>query len=295
MDLSLKIDEIQAKDLSKEIFRKNYFIPQKPLLIKGLANEFAAGKKWTIDYFRSIAGNETIELFDNRVKDHAHTTMVNPDLKMKLNDFLDIIEADQYTPLRMFVFNFFKLRPELKKEFPCPGIIDGYLGKFGYFFMGGKNTEVRIHYDVDCNNVLLTQFYGRKEVVLIDPNYSELLYKLPFTTQTDLDVKNPDLEKYPGLKHVKGYRFIQQPGDSVFIPSCWWHYMTYLEAGIAVSYRKFNSNPIRNLKGFVSLGITIPFDKTMNRLFKDRWHEMKRNSARRKADRIIARINGTLF
>ncbi|HQQ93310.1 MAG TPA: cupin-like domain-containing protein [Bacteroidia bacterium] len=287
MELELKIDEIQAADLTDEIFRNNYFIPQKPLLIKGLSRLYPAGRKWSLDYFRELAGEEEVELFDNRVEGHKMTTMISPDLKMKLGDFLNLISKDEYTPLRMFVFNFFKLRPQLKNDFPCPSFMSGYLDEMGYFFMGGKNTEVRIHYDVDCSNVLLTQFYGRKEVVLIAPEYTELLYRLPFTTQTNLDVNHPDYTKYPGLKHVKGYKFIQEAGDAVFMPARWWHYMTYLEGGIAVSYRKFNRNPLRNLQGFASLGIAVPFDKMMTALFKGAWSNLKKNMAIRRANRTM--------
>ncbi len=287
MDLSLEIDVIQASELNPEYFKLNYFDPQKPLLIKGLGKLPPAGKNWTIDYFRKAAGEDLIELFDSTNPEHKRTTSIKYDLKMKFTDFLDIIEKDVTTPYRMFVYNLFKQQPALRKDFPCPDIFKGFLDKMGYFFMGGKNTQVRIHYDVDYNNVLLTQFYGRKQVVLIEPKYTKLLYRLPLTTQTDVDITNPDYKSYPGLKYVKGYKFVQESGDALFMPSCWWHYMTYLEGGIAVSYRKLNKNPFRNLKGIASLTLLVPFDKLMSKLFKLKWFEYKKKIAIRRANREI--------
>lgn len=292
MNLSLKIDQIQASDLTETYFKKNYFLPQKPLLIKGLANQSPAGKKWTLDYFREIAGEEQVEVYDNRIEKHKRTTMIRPDTKMKLEDFLNIISKNEYTPYRMFVFNFFKLRPALRKDFLCPGLMKGFLDPMGYFFMGGKNTEVRAHFDIDCTNVLLTQFYGKKRVVLIHPMYSEFLYRLPFTTQTDVDIALPDYEKYPALKFIQGYEFIQEEGDAIFMPARWWHYMTYLEGGIAVSYRKLNSNPFRNLQGFINLCIIMPFDKMMSRIMSESWFSFKKGIAARKAAVAIRRIKG---
>ena len=35
LDLSLKIDIVQVSELSVDDFNRNYFIPQKPVLIKG--------------------------------------------------------------------------------------------------------------------------------------------------------------------------------------------------------------------------------------------------------------------
>jgi len=275
LDLSLKIDTVNANELSSDDFKKKYFIPQKPVLIKGLAYQQPAGKKWTIDFFRDEAGDEIVDVFDNRNKAHEKTTSYNGDRKIQLREFLNIIEKDEYTPLRMFVFNLFKLRKDLRKDFMCPAIFKGFLDKLGFFFMGGKNTEVRLHFDVDYNNVLLTQFHGKKQVVLIDPKYSALLYKLPFNTHSNVNLDAPDYDKFPGLNFVKGYKFIQEPGDAVFMPACWWHYNVYLAGGIAVSYRKLNRNPFKNLVGITSLSLLLPFDKMMTKIFDDKWFNYK--------------------
>ena len=286
LDLSLQIDTIQAADLTEKDFKKNYFYPQKPLLIKGLANQFPAGKKWTIDYFRKIGGHHTVEVFDNRKK-HDGSTYVKSDLKINLNEFLDIIEKDEYSPLRMFVYDMFKRCPELKKDFHCPDFFNGLLGNIGMFFMGGKNTEVPLHYDVDYNNVLLTQIYGSKRVILIEPKYSHLLYQLPFTTMSPVNLDNPDYDKYPGLHFVKGYKVIQEPGDGVFMPTKYWHYNVYLNGGIAVSYRKLNKNPVKSLNTLLSFGVTLPFDKVMTRMLGDKWFDYKKNKAESRAIELI--------
>lgn len=290
LQLSPKIDTIDIRDLTPEAFRKNYFLPQKPLLIKGLANMQPAGKKWNIDFFRTYCGDEMVDVFDNRNKLHEKTTTTKGDTQILLRDFLNIIEKDEYTPLRMFVFDLYKLKPELKKDFSCPHLFKGLLDKLGFFFMGGKNTEVRLHFDVDYNNVLLTQFYGRKSITLIAPEYTDLLYRLPFNTHSTVNLDAPDYEKYPGLNYVKGYRFVQEAGDSLFMPSRWWHYNVYLSGGIAVSYRKLHPNPLNNLWGLISLGIYLPFDKIMTRILKDNWFVYKQTIAKKKADKAIRRF-----
>jgi len=278
LDLSLQVDTIDASDLTKEKFKKEYFNKQRPLLIKGLAKQFPAGDKWTIDFFRQIAGEQTVEVFDNRKK-HDGTTYIKSDLEINLNEFLDIIEKDEYSPLRMFVFDMFKRCPELKKDFHCPDFFNGILGNIGMFFMGGKNTEVPLHYDVDYNNVLLTQIYGNKRIYLIEPKYSHLLYQLPFTTMSPVDLDKPDYEKYPGLNYVKGYTVVQEPGDGIFMPTKYWHYNVYLNGGIAISYRKLNKNPIKSLNTILSFLVTLPFDKVMTKMMGEKWHNYKKNKA----------------
>ena len=122
LDLSLKIDVVLAKDLSEDDFKRNYFIPQKPVLIKGLAYQQPAGKKWTIDFFRNTAGDEIVEVFDNRNKDHEKKTSTTADHKILLREFLSIIEKNEYTPLRMFVFNLFGLYTVAKIYFDVSNI-----------------------------------------------------------------------------------------------------------------------------------------------------------------------------
>ena len=70
LDLSMNIDRIKAKDLSNEYFYKNYFVPQKPLLIEGLAYEQPAGDKWNIQFFKQKYGDLMIDVFDNRNKEN---------------------------------------------------------------------------------------------------------------------------------------------------------------------------------------------------------------------------------
>jgi len=71
----------------------------------------------------------------------------------------------------------------------------------------------------------ITQFKGRKRVILFDNKYSEALYKLSFMVQRYIDPEQPDYNKYPGLKNVEGYETILEDGETLFMPSGIWYYM----------------------------------------------------------------------
>ena len=236
-----------------------------------------AGKKWTIDWFKKTMGDLQIGVFDNNVKKHLYSTTVNPDMKMDFGDFLDLITKDEPSTIRMFRYNLYKQNPILRKDFSCPSFIRRLnpMRRFGFMFLGGKDTDVRLHYDVDYSNVLLTQFYGRKKVILFPPEYSKFLYQVPFNTHSLVDVKNADFNTFPGLKHVKGYEIIQEAGDGVFMPSGHWHYNTYLSGGISVAFRKLAVNPKGLLKGIKFMTLTMPFDKTMNFFLGQNWFKKK--------------------
>ncbi len=281
MDLFKKIDVVN--NITPEEFNNHYFKKQIPVVIKGLANSTAAGKKWSLEYFTHRMGDTVIDLFDNSKKnpDSAYT---QPDLKMKLGDFLNILSKNEPTSLRIFLYNMFKHDPQLKKDFPCPKIFKGLLDDVGHMFFAGKNTKVRIHYDIDMSNVLHTHFGGRKRVVLVPPEYTRMLYCLPLNTYSLIDLDKPDYKKYPALHFIKGYDFIIEPGDSVFMPSGYWHYMTYLESGFSVSYRKLSPSLITMATGFLNLFLFLPIDKILNKVFGSKWLETKKQIAEMRAN-----------
>lgn len=285
MDLSLKIDVV--KNISTSDFNNEYLRPQKPVIIKGLTDDKIAGKKWSINYFKESMGDFEIDLFDNKNDKTAGSAFSTPDLKMKLGDYLDIIAKDEHTDLRVFLFNLFKHYPNLRNEFPCPDMMKGFLDHVGYMFFGGKDTTVRIHYDIDMSNVLHTHFCGKKRVVLFAPEYNAGLYRLPLNTYSLIDVDNVDYEKYPGLKYVKGYDFELESGDSIFMPSGYWHYMTYLEGSFSVSYRKLAPSIFTQLQGVINIGVYMPLDKLMNKILGNKWLEMKKQLAEKQANKYI--------
>jgi hypothetical protein len=280
-----------VNNISPEEFRSKYLKPQVPLIIKGLADKYPAGKKWSIDYIKEVCGDVMVDVYDNNNKNSA-SAYTNPDLKMKFSDYVDTIIENKPTTLRMFLFNMFKCKPELRKDFPCPELFKGIMGKIGFMFFGASGIKVRIHQDMDMSNVLLTQFYGRKKVVLVAPQYSRLLYKLPFNTHSLIDLDSPDLKKYPGLNYIETYECILEHGDSLFMPSGYWHYITYLDGGFSVSYRKMAYSLKWKLRGFLSLCIYMPFDKMMNRILGKMWLPLKEKIATNRANRIIRKIKG---
>ena len=288
MDFDVKIAVENAAELSQKEFVQKYFLPQKPVLLKGLANQQPAGKKWSIDWFKKTMGDLEIAVFDNSVKQHVYSTTVSPDFKMPFKQFLDLISRNESCSIRMFRYNLYKQNPELKKDFSCPSYFNkGIMKNLGFMFLGGKDTDVRLHYDIDMSNVLLTQIVGSKRVILFEPKYSKYLYRMPFNTHSLVDLKSATEASFPGLKYVSGIEIIQQPGDGLFIPTGYWHYNTYLEGGVSVAYRKLAFSPVKLIKGMLFVGLVMPFDKLLNKLIGQRWFKKKELICMRRVQRAI--------
>lgn len=288
MDLTLKIDQVDSRDITREKFRNQYLSNSRPLIIKGFADLFPAGKLWTFDYLNNKMGNHQIGVFDNSKK--RNSAYVSPDLQMTFSEFTSIIRRDEETSYRIFLFNMFREFPELQNDFPTPEIVKGVLGNLALAFFGGKNTTVRFHFDIDCSGVLMTQFIGRKRVILIPPVYDELIYKVPLTSFSLIEPDKPDYEKFTALRFVKGYDFVLQPGDALFMPSRYWHFNTYLEGGMAVSYRVIANKPSDIYNGIMNTTLRLVFDKLMNQLMGEFWLERKKSLAIDRANNMVKKL-----
>lgn len=279
---------VDASSISKQEFMAQYHKPQKPVVLRGLWKQYPAYDKWTMEYFKNAMGDLTVDLVSTKQADPSETIKV-PHARMKFSEYLDLIEKEP-TDLRLFLFPVFKYKPELLKDFGYPSIASGYI-KLPFMFFGPKNSITRIHQDIDMSNVFLTQFNGRKRVVLFAPDQSKLLYRLPFNVHTTVDIDHPDYEKYPGLKYVKGSTAILEYGDTLYMPSGYWHHIEYLEGGFGLSVRTVAPTLALKAKGAYNLSIQRKFDDIMRKLFDKKWFAYKSALAKKRADKEIEKID----
>jgi len=290
LDIETPIPVVDGTTITREEFYNNFYKPQKPAVLRGLWKQYPAYTKWTMDFFRKTMGNIEVGLFGNRKEDISKTLQV-PNATMRFDEYLNLIEREP-TDLRLFLFPVFKHKPELLKDFDYPKIVNGYI-KIPFMFFGPPKSVVRMHQDIDMSNVFLTQFQGRKRVVLFPPDQSTLLYRLPFNVHSTVDIDNPDYEEYPGLKYAKGMSAVIQHGDTLFMPSGYWHHMEYLDGGFALSVRTFAHGVPMKVGGIWNITVQRTTDNVMRKLNDEKWFNFKKQLARDRAERAIRKIAAT--
>ena len=107
------IDRIE--NISPEDFKKNYYLPQKPLVITGLAKKWPAYKKWNWEYFKQIVGDKKVGLYNN-VKSDAYTPINTADDYKTFREYVDMIQKGP-AAWRIFLFNIFDNAPQLINDF----------------------------------------------------------------------------------------------------------------------------------------------------------------------------------
>src|SRR5690606_11167190 len=132
--MKLDLQDIpRVKGITKEKFLKEYFIPQRPIVIEDLTEDWPARTKWDLNYFKEKAGEIVVPLYDSnpakgRQKCHG------PAMKLKFGEFIDILKCGS-TDLRMFFFNLLQNCPELVNDFRYPEIGVKFFKKLPVLFV----------------------------------------------------------------------------------------------------------------------------------------------------------------
>jgi hypothetical protein len=273
-----KCDNINAQDFQEQFVKTN-----KPVILTQYSREWPALEKWNYDYLKKAAGNVEVPLFAEAFADKGQAYM-KAQTTLPFANYLDLLTTSD-TRLRMFLFNLYKKMPNLCADFNYPGIISRYMKKFPFLFFGQKGSHVDLHYDADMSHVFLTQFMGRKEIILFSPPQTRLLYRHPFTVSTNVDLRTPDLQKYPHLKHTQGYRCILNHGETLFMPSGYWHYIYYTDTGFSLSLRAQADKLATRFHGYMNIFNLIVMDFGIGKIMGvPRWQQVKESMAIKRAE-----------
>lgn len=283
-----------VSDISAEEFKKKYFDPQVPVIIKDLAKKWPAYKKWNWQYFKQVVGNEKVGIYNN-VKSDAYTPINKADAYTTFGEYIDMISSGP-AQWRVFLFNIFSHAPQLTKDFTWPDhLAKGFVKRVPMLFTGGKGSITHLHFDIDLSHIFHTQFIGRKRVLLFPYSEQYKLYRKPFEVLSIADFSNYyDAEKsklnvsqFPAVEFAKGYDMILDHGDTLFMPGGYWHHMEYLDSGFAMSLRALNSSAAGKLKGVWNLVGMRSIDTLLKKVAPGKWYNWKEKKLYKAAEKEI--------
>ncbi len=286
LENSITLREVdRVKTISRSDFQTRYLKPEVPLVIESLTEHWPAKRKWTPEFFLRHHGHRQVKVYDGSFADPG-TTYMNSLRTIPLSEYIDqVIHRDG--DLRMFLYNLVREAPELKQDLVFPDLADGFSTWFMFMFFGCRGSVTPIHYDIDMTHVFHTPFHGRKRVVLFAPEQSTRLYRHPFTIRSYVNVDAPDFDRFPALAGARGYEAILEPGETLFIPSGYWHHIVYEQGGYAVSLRCRHTSWLRRARGWNNLLASSIVDRGMNKLFSTRWFRWKESRADARAAGLV--------
>ncbi|MBE7176853.1 MAG: cupin-like domain-containing protein [Mucilaginibacter polytrichastri] len=275
--------------ISKADFQEKYLKPRKPLVIRNLTASWPAREKWTHEYLKEKVGDKVVPLYDSSKADP--TKPINSAAaQMPFNEYMDLIRR-QPTDLRIFFFNIFKQAPEMLDDIQVPKeLMGGFIENMPAMFFGGANSVTFLHYDIDLPHIFHHHFGGRKHVILFENKWKRRLYCLPNATYAleDYDVLNPDTKAFPALEGVEGEQVILEHGDTLFMPTGYWHWMKYLDGSYSLSLRAWDASLSRKAQSVYNLAVKGGLDSLLKMAFKGRYARFREKVAISRAERALA-------
>uniref|UniRef100_A0A672Y9Q8 Lysine-specific demethylase 8 n=1 Tax=Sphaeramia orbicularis TaxID=375764 RepID=A0A672Y9Q8_9TELE len=212
---------------SLESFKSDYLLPLRPVILEATADHWPAFNEhpWSVEYLRSVAGCRTVPVeVGSRYTDEEWSQTL-----LTVNEFIDQYVLNRVSDGAKAVgylaqHQLFDQIPELKEDIRIPD----------YCCLGDGDED-----DITVNQNFLVQVVGSKYIRLYSPEDTDKLYPhqsslLHNTSQ--VEVENPDTERFPEFARAPYLECVLQPGDVLFIPVQHWHYIRSLELSFSVSF-----------------------------------------------------------
>ncbi len=265
--------------ITKKDFINNYFKPQKPVVIENFIEDWPAFSKWNLDYMAEVAGNKKVPLYDDRPVDYKDG-FNEPHTTMTMREYVALLKREP-TKYRIFLWNILKEIPQLKNDFKFPDFGLRLMKKLPMLFFGGSDSHTFMHMDIDLANIFHFHFEGKKQAILFAPNQTKYLYKVPHSliTREDINIENPDYNKWPALKKATGWTANLEHGNMLYIPEGYWHYMKYITPGFSMSLRAIARNPKNFSKAIYNVFVMRHYDNLMRSIKGQAWIDRKNEQA----------------
>jgi hypothetical protein len=226
--------------LPGQVFFDEYYRRNQPVIITGMLDDCAARQKWTFDYLAAQLGGREVEVQFGRDADpNYEMNSLQHKRRMPFGDYVALVrDAGVTNDFYMTANNDGQNREALRELMSDLPPLDEYLqpGSSGFFWFGPAGTITPFHHDL-TNNFMI-QVTGRKRVRLIAPCDTPKLYNQRHC-YTPVDGRNIDLQRFPLMAGVPVIDCVLEPGEILFLPVGWWHFVEALDVTITISTTHF--------------------------------------------------------
>ncbi|KAF1758133.1 hypothetical protein GCK72_014591 [Caenorhabditis remanei] len=211
------IQRIDGKTISVEEFRRDFERPRVPVILTGLTEDWAANEKWTLDRLSKKYRNQNFKCGED---DHGNS-------RRKTKKLSEDYKVPKFFEDDLFNYADSKKRPPHR-----------------WFVMGPDRSGTSIHIDPLGTSAWNSLLVGYKRWVLIPPN----------TPRDYVKPMSHEKGKHPNegitwfrtvYNRVRSHSWPQEyapiecrqgPGETMFVPSGWWHVVINEGFTVAVTH-----------------------------------------------------------
>ncbi|XP_069991586.1 bifunctional peptidase and arginyl-hydroxylase JMJD5 isoform X2 [Penaeus vannamei] len=217
-------------------FLLNYMNKSVPVKLLGIVDHWPALKMWRIPYLRELAGARTVPVeVGARYTDSTWSQTL-----LTLDEYLTryVSQPAAGAPTGYLAqHQLLDQIPELRDDLLVPDYC--HLGEEEprlHAWLGPRGTVSPLHHDPDHN--ILVQVLGYKYIRLYAEDQSPLLYPHPdplLSNTSQAEIEGPQAD-WPLLQQAQYHDLILAPGESLYIPPRYWHYVRSLSTSFSVSF-----------------------------------------------------------
>lgn len=233
-------------DTSSEEFCSQYD-GKRPVLFTTLANDWSAKHNWTVEKLLERYGDIAFRISQSHAKK----------VTMKLKNYVSYmtVQHDE-DPLYIFDPMFGNVAPDLLKDYNVPHLFQEDLfdvldnsqrPPFRWLVLGPAHSGAPWHVDPALTSAWNTLLQGRKRWALYPPCKVPPGVTVHVNEEDgDVNIESPPslqwwLDIYPLLaEQDKPLECTQLPGETIFVPSGWWHCVLNLDTSVAVTQNFVN-------------------------------------------------------
>ena len=260
--------------LTRLQFLQEYLIPRKPVVLTDAFDGQALLDTWTLDYFKERFGT----LLVNPIAYQAGFTRA-VSRQFSLADYVRSIQQDTWQqgwPAGYgapYLERWGEFDPlwgqrarELETEYQTPLLFadrSAILPKFLrgaitlQLFIGPAGTIVWLHRDSCMTHAWSCNITGRKLWLMYPPHQRKLVYDQG--GRSAVHPEQPDYRQFPLFRDVPAITATNGPGETVFIPAGWFHYVRSLEPTISLSGNFIDHNFSDYLTDWARSGMRIAY------------------------------------
>lgn len=234
----------RVRNIGPEEFRKKFVYPGIPVIFeKGCADWKCTGK-WNFQYLESTYSETDFNLSyqrgfvpEDEVPEGDYHDKVHERIKVK--DLVESIKSDGKKYMRFCPI--MEDKPELIQDMNISWLKKmrvSLLGCSYQSFIGAKNRMTPIHDGMTAFFFILP--CGQKKWTLYPTAYKPIISPEVSSyghNYSNVKIKDPDLEKYPGMNLIDRYEGILNEGDILYVPAWMWHEVENFSDTWGVSYR----------------------------------------------------------
>jgi len=223
---------------SLDVFKKSYIKTNTPVVLTGVTSKWPALARWKdVDYLSGLIGGRKLPAKYSQSGRFTNDVELR---EIRFDRFIDTLRQVRPGLERYYLSDvqIARLLPELLIDIGEPSYFRPFDSEWRGHFRGlffGRDTRSPIHHHI--NNMALTaQIVGEKHVKLYPPAQSSLMYSPIFSAASPVEPSNLDVNKYPRFAKSTAFECTLVPGDLLFIPVHWWHYVESPGISLAVLF-----------------------------------------------------------